>query len=644
MKTLSSLRRVSRTTLGAWCRATRENLLTDMSPRQAPTRPSVDEAKRQVLTALRAGRTWDQAMHSVGRSPRSQEAWLRDDAWFREEVRAIRAVQKHTPQPGTQPKISFTDWRRRYLNIQTFPHQQNMIDVIEGREPGWLHPSMRYEKADKDHILINIPPDHAKTSTISVDYVTYLLATNPNERIVIVSKTQPMSNQMLWAVKQRLTHPNYKDLQLDYGPPEGFNSGDAIWQATRIYLPSESRSPLDKDPNLQSLGIGGQIYGARTTKIILDDSVLLSNAHEFEKQIRWLQQDVMSRGGHTGQVIVVGTRVDAIDLYQQLRDTDRYEDGKSPWTYLGMPAVLQFADRPSDWVTLWPRSDQPWHNSEDLPDPDGLYPRWDGARLKRRRGLIDPKTWSMVYQQQDVSSDAIFDPKVVRACINGNRTAGVLSGTNKFHDREEGMDGLHVICSMDPAMSGETATIAYALDPRTLQRWVLDAHRMRAPSPQAMREIIKEWTVKYSPVSWVIEKNAFQIFLTRDPEIRQFLASRGVSLLEHYTGSNKLDPDFGVASLAPLFSEQMISLPSTHNSEGVKALVEQLITWRPGVKGKDLTQDLPMAVWFAELKAREIVDARTMRANSHASNKHVPRYRRGHQNVLHIDRFLREVS
>src|SRR5690606_41437343 len=68
----------------------------------------------------------------------------------------------------------------------------------------------------------------------------------------------------------------------------------------------------------------------------------------------------------------------------------------------------------------------------------------------------------------------------------------------------------------------------------------------------------------------------FQLFLTRDEQIRQFLANRGVSLVEHYSSNNKLDPDFGVASLAPLFSERMIELPSSHNCEGVKALVEQL--------------------------------------------------------------------
>jgi hypothetical protein len=219
----------------------------------------------------------------------------------------------------------------------------------------------------------------------------------------------------------------------------------------------------------------------------------------------------------------------------------------------------------------------------------------------------------------------------VRSCVNGARTIGPIQADNKFHHRPEGMAGLYVLCSMDPAMAGETATIAYAVDIKTGDRFVLEAHRMRAPTPEQIKDLIFEWTAKYSPQSWVVEKNAFQLFLTRDQAIRDFLANRGCSMVEHYTGNNKIDPDFGVASLAPLFTEKRISLPSTHNSEGMKALVEQLVTWRPGVKGSKLVQDLPMALWFAELKVREVMDTHLGRSSSHSSSRFLPRYRQRQQ-------------
>lgn len=610
-----------------------------MVEKQGSYRPRIEEAKTLVAAAIKAGRTVEQAMAVVGRHARTYEYWTKSDPDFKASVAVARAMR--AGEPIDRPNLSFAEFRERYLGSRTFEHQQNMIDVIEGRDPSWLHPSMTYERRSGAHILINVPPDHAKTVTISIDYVLYLIVTNPQERVVLVSKTQELAKQMLWAIKQRLTHPRYIQMHNDYGPTEGYNSGDAIWQADRIYFPSSIRDPDEKDPTVQAIGIGGQIYGVRSTKIILDDAVLLSNAHAHENQRRWLTQEVITRLGDTGKLLVVGTRVDPVDLYSELRNPDNYPDEEAPpWTYLGMPAVLETADDSHDWVTLWPRSDQRWANSEDVADEDGLYPRWSGPKLAKRRALVGPRIWSMVYQQQSVPADSIFNPADIRACINGNRTVGRLSGANPHHERPEGMDGLHVICSMDPAMAGETATIAYAVDPQTLKRFVLEAHRMRAPSPQAIRDLIMAWTDKYQPSSWIVEKNAFQLFLTRDETIRQYLANRGVSLVEHYSGSNKLDPDFGVASLAPLFSERMISLPSSHNAEGMKALVEQLITWRPGAKGKDLVQDLPMALWFAEIKAREVVSARTMRANAHANSKHVPRYRRGAQTVVRIDEWL----
>jgi hypothetical protein len=608
---------------------------------QAQNRPSIAEAKELVATAIRGGKTVDWAMSSVGRHPRTYEAWRKNDPAFRDMIDLVRAKRTNGVD---MPRLDFQEFRQEYLGSRTFDHQLNMIDVVEGRAPRWLHPSMTYERRSDQHVLINVPPDHAKTVTLTIDYVTYLICTNPNERIVLVSKTQELAKQMLWAVKQRLTHHKYSRLQQDFGPAEGFDSEDAIWQADRIYFPSSIRDPEEKDPTVQCVGIGGQIYGVRSTKIFLDDAVLLSNAHQHESQRRWLTQEVITRLGDTGQLIVVGTRVDPIDLYSELRNPDNYPDEVDPpWTYLGMPAVLEFADSSFDWVTLWPRSDQRWPNSKDEPDKDGLYPRWSGPKLVKRRSLLDPKIWSMVYMQQSVSSSAIFDPKDIRACINGNRTIGPMNAANEYH-RDNGMQGLYVVCSMDPAMAGETATIAYAVDPQNLKRYVLEANRMRAPSPQAIRDIITQWTDKYMPSTWVVEKNAFQLFLTRDEHIRQYLANRGVAMVEHYSGNNKLDPDFGVASLAPLFSERMIELPSAHNSEGTKALVEQLITWRPGAKGKDLVQDLPMALWFAEIKAREVVAQRTARANAHANSKYVPRYRRGHQAVVRIEDYLAQTD
>lgn len=598
------------------------------------------DAKPRVVGLIQQGKSVREAMSLVGRSIKTYEMWRTKDQDFRRRVDMVRELKSmDMDSKRAMNADTFEEFREKFLGMKTFDHQRAWIDMIEGRTPQNLHPSIKYEKGDPNFVLINCPPEHSKSITLSVDFPTYLVCKDPTARILICSETQKRAKEFLYAIKQRLTHPRYHDLQLAFAPGDGYKATADAWREDMIYIGSELRDSPEKDPTIQAIGVGGQIYGARCTHILLDDTVVLSNAHHFDSQIRWIQQEVLTRLGPGGKLIIAGTRVDAIDLYRELRKADRYPDGRSPWTYIAQPAVLEFADDPADWVTLWPRSDHPWPGLDEPADEDGLYPRWSGKHLNRRRGLLDPKTWAMVYQQAEVSDANIFNPAEVRACINGNRTVGPLSKTNQYH-RDDGMDGLYVVCSMDPAMAGDTAAVAYALDFRTHQRYVLDAYRMTAPSPQKIRDLIMAWTDKYKPQSWVIEKNAFQLFLTRDEEIRSYLASRGVVMREHYTGSNKLDPDFGVASLAPLFTQQLIELPSTHNHEATKALVEQLVTWSPGMKVKDLVQDLPMALWFAEIIAREVVDQRTMHTKVHRDSKFVPRYARRTQTVVRLDEYL----
>ncbi len=68
----------------------------------------------------------------------------------------------------------------------------------------------------------------------------------------------------------------------------GFKSKTASWQQTRVTFGDELRESSEKDPNIEAVGIGGQIYGKRADMILIDDAVTLSNANDFERQIKWL--------------------------------------------------------------------------------------------------------------------------------------------------------------------------------------------------------------------------------------------------------------------------------------------------------------------------------------------------------------------
>jgi hypothetical protein len=609
---------------------------------------SADIAKRIILGCVAEGMTIEAACASAGKSIKTYEYYRRTDKIFTDKVDRTRLGLKDKQfQDGDVHDITFAEFRQKFLHSQTFPHQQNLVDMIEGREPGWMHPSMKYEPGlASNRILINIPPNHAKSITITVDYVTWQVVRNPNFRVLIVSQTQQLAADFLYAIKQRLTHPMYEDLQSAYAAGVGFNSKSASWQATRVTFGSELRESSEKDPNIEAIGIGGQIYGKRADMIIVDDAVTLKNANEFEKQIRWLTQDVRSRLNPTGKLVVVGTRVAAMDLYRELRNEDRYPGGLVPWKYLAMPALLKTDEDPDKWETLWPASDAPFDGQmESDKNEEGLYPRWNGRNLYNERQAMDASTWALVYQQQDISDDAIFDPVCVRGSIDGMRKAGRLVPGHPGHPRD--INGFSIICGLDPAMVGDTAVVCYAVDRTSHKRYIVDAIKITRPTPAAIRQLIFDWTSLYQPSEWIVEKNAFQSFLTQDEGIRQNLASRGVLLREHHTGTNKWDSGFGVASMSTLFGtkqhdgkhhrDNLIHLPSDQ-TENVKALIEQLITWSPTTKGKT---DMVMALWFCEIRAREMLN-QGMHKTHHMKNPFLSRYEVGKRTVVNIDELLAE--
>ena len=612
------------------------------------TEKSSDIAKRLILSGVAEGLTIEAATAASGKSYKTYEYYRRTDKVFADKMDRTRLGLKDKNFASSDVHdIDFAEFRQKYLHSRTFPHQQNLIDVIEGREPSWLHPSMKYEPGlASNRILVNIPPNHAKSMTVTIDYVTWQVCQNPNFRVLIVSQTQQLAADFLYAIKQRLTHPNYEALQQAYAAGVGFNSKTASWQATRVTFGDELRESSEKDPNIEAVGIGGQIYGKRADMIIVDDAVTLKNANEFEKQIRWLTQDVRSRLNPTGKLIIIGTRVTAIDLYKELRSEDRYPGGLVPWKYLAMPALLETHEDPDKWVTLWPASDAPFDGQmeSDL-NEDGLYPRWNGRNLYNERQAMDASTWALVYQQQDISDDAIFDPVCVRGSIDGMRKAGRLVPGHPGHPRD--LSGFSIICGLDPAMVGDTAVVCYAIDRTSHKRYIVDAIKITRPTPAAIRQIIFDWTALYQPTEWIVEKNAFQSFLTQDEGIRQNLASRGVLLREHHTGSNKWDSGFGVASMSTLFGtkqfdgkhhrDNLIHLPSDQ-TENVKALIEQLITWSPTTKGKT---DMVMALWFCEIRAREMLN-QGMHKTHHMKNPFLSRAEIGKRTVINIDELLAE--
>ena len=196
---------------------------------------------------------------------------------------------------------------------------------------------------------------------------------------------------------------------------------------------------------------------------------------------------------------------------------------------------------------------------------------------------------------------------------------------------------------LDPAMSGKTAAVMYAIERNTGHRMVLDVYNMVDPTPGKIRSLIEDWVIRYRPLELRIEINAFQKAFALDEDLRQWLANQGVRFGEHFTGKNKWDTGFGVASMSGLFGtmrdgkyqdDGLLELPA-NNNEHVRALINQLITWKADTKQPT---DCVMALWFCELRARELI-LQNRNHQTHAHNRFATMRNASQQAVINLDEY-----
>jgi hypothetical protein len=593
----------------------------------AVTRLPTAEAKNAVVGHIANGLKVADAMARVGRVVKTYEGWMANDPEFNKRVQRVRDELRGEVRPDVAAArdeargLSFVEFREKYLHRQTPWHHQVWIDALDGKTDYDVPSGVVIDIRNPKRMVINCPPNHGKSQTL-IDYLTYRLCLNQNFRVGIISKRKENAADMLYQIKMRLVSTQFEEMQAAYAPAGGFRpeKGDGAFGANKLFL--SGRTDDGSSPNVEALGLGTQIYGRRFDMVLLDDCIVGDNAHDYEKQIRWLESEVQSRVKN-GPIVIIGTRLAAVDMYSQLRIDDRYTSGRTPWSYIKMPMVLHYADDPKDWVTLWPRTQTFFDTPDDPKDPEtGEYIAWDGPKCAERRGDVPPDVWQLVYQQEDVPDNATFHPDCLKGSEDGRRMPGPLTAGSWGHP-PQGKEGMYTIAAIDPAMVGDAFIVVGSIDRETQDRWIENAYVQNQPSVSWIKETMKQVTIEYGVQAWVVERNGFQGFLAYDHELIQWMNDHGARVQDHLTGQQKNDPVFGVASLAPLFGyrerrdgggkwefskgSNRIHLPRVEGHAGFMALTEELAAWKPHIRGTKLVQDGPMALWMFDLHARTLL-------------------------------------
>lgn len=484
------------------------------------------------------------------------------------EVAVPATLGASQPYITTERRIpTFREFNERYFSNETCPdcgvHHETpefhgqIMDLLEDRS--------------KRMKLINCAPYHAKSTTATLKSTLYELVRDPSSRTALISQAGDLARAFLYQIKQHLTDPDLYNgaagnLIEDWGPFYNPNS----WAADQIYI--YGRSGAQKDPSVSVYGFGTQIYGRRFDRMIFDDIAVLDNQNTpeaVEKMYRKIWQEYVNRVGKTGQLIFVGTRVAAGDIYSRLDDVEGMN-------VLRFPCILDEEEQ----KMLWP---------EHFPFKAAV----------QQRSAMSLEQFQLVYQNVDtLGVNASFTPEMIEAAKLRGKDLALGAYDPSWI----------LVAGLDPAgandQAGFTAMILLGLDPKTGMRHLVDLVNIKQMKAPDILSQIYAWAEQYPLRELRVEVNGLQSQLYQyNTELNQRLVNRGVRLVPHIThGRNKWDPQFGVESMASMFHNNLITFPSLDiNSRGkVRTLENQLLGF-PMSKPDDLV----MALWFASLGVRE---------------------------------------
>jgi hypothetical protein len=401
-----------------------------------------------------------------------------------------------------------------------------------------------------------------KTTQLAIGRTLHKLGQNPNARIAVVSNTHEQAVKIVRTISRIIERSAefraiYPDVHADPRQP---------WRQNFIYL--ERSNPNIKEPSLQAFGVHGNVLGARLDGLILDDILDYENTRTpaaRDDLWDWYHATLAGRLTRDAWVLVTGNAHHPDDFMHRL--------ARHPaWHSVRYPAILPGGG------PAWPE-------------------RWSAKRLAEKRVELGPQEFArqLLCAARD-DEEARFKRGWIEAC----RQAAYERGIRDFTEALDGgcPPGFCVSTGVDLGVgrkaSNDLTTLFTVLTYPNHDREVLEVQAGRWTAQEIIAHI-KDVHTRYGSLVWV-ENNGAQDYLV------QFLWDQGIPVHRFTTGRNKVDPQFGVASLAAELEATKWLIPTLDGEQGkqIDAWVEELLYYSPDAH----TGDRVMASWIAREGAR----------------------------------------
>ena len=321
----------------------------------------------------------------------------------------------------------------------------------------------RFKETRQLHV--EAPRYHAKTTCVSVKYVLWRIGRNPNIRVVVISRTGALAQDINREVRRNIeNNPWYAKVFLGLrGRPRTEGRPDAPWGDERFQV---GRPKIMKDATFYGTGLEGSVTGIRADLLILDDPFDLNEVRTEAQRAKvkeWINSVTISILPPQGELIVIGTRWAEGDYYGGLLEKSIENGGN--WVCMVYRAIENYEDEPEDWRLLWPEA-------------------WTPEALVQRREIVGDRMFASLYQN---------DPAALKGALF--KEDKLTYYDPEFFARAQSKY-FEFVMAVDPAISEDsqadrTAIVTVACDLRNKDIYVLDVWAERVGFPVQVEKIVE---------------------------------------------------------------------------------------------------------------------------------------------------------
>lgn len=515
--------------------------------------------------------------------------------WYQKRAKLNGADQGWVYQVSFYPRVPvFRLERKASRQLRNVDNDRDRWMVIQSVEPCV---SMETVCIQVDHPSRLFLAGHqmvaTHNTTVFEDWACFKLSIDPQWRFMVGCEAQSLSKRILARIRNRMAREGpfrrWVEAFGPFAPQKGEDKdNNQVWNADHFNV-YKRKDYDERDYSMVALGFGSNVIGSRTDHLHLDDIQSRKTITRTEDMFMTLKQDWLTRPGETGITTMNGTRAGDGDIYEACMTQWEGE----PWfRVVKLPAII-YDNLTGERRPLW----------EYNPDSKMKNKGYTLEMLDKIRRKVGDEVWSRSYMQNPRADGlGTWTRDIVERCYNYEREL--------YGPLPEQFAPIYI--GLDPALGGINCISAWQITSEKMYLVDIQKATQLARNEDIMLQLeivltrLKQRGGRVTEV--VIEAKNFQRGLSRDDRLRDMSDKWGFSVREHMTGVNKYDEDIGVASMPSSFISREIDIPyapEEYTRQVADRFTDELLRWRPGIKGALLRQDEVMAMWFAWIKWQE---------------------------------------